>query len=91
MMATMIALLATIESTGAAVVLLPHGAEPPRHSPATDSTSLSSPSGQARAKLGDFELHRRANVRAFGIIVVGGDGGTLFDVHHGRRRRRQHR
>ena len=46
-MATTVAPLATIESTGAAVVLLPHGAKPPRPSPAADSTSLSSPIGQA--------------------------------------------
>ena len=61
-MATMIASLETIESTGAAVVLLPHGAEPPR--PCCRPAVKRRPRTR-RAKAGDFELHRCADVRAF--------------------------
>jgi hypothetical protein len=60
--ATTIASLATIESTGAAVVLLLHGAEPPR--PCRRPAVKRRPRTR-RAKAGDFELHQRADVRAF--------------------------
>ena len=53
-----IALLATIESTGAAVVLLLHRAEPPR--PCCRPAVKRHPR-MRRAKAGDFELHRRAD------------------------------
>jgi len=46
-MATTIASLAKIKLTGAAIVLLPHGAEPPWPLLAVDSTSGLLPSGQA--------------------------------------------
>jgi hypothetical protein len=59
--ATTIASLETIESTGAAVVLLPHGAEPPR--PCRRTAVKRSPRTR-RAKAGDFELHRRVGPRS---------------------------
>ena len=78
-MATAIALLVTIESTGAAVVLLPHGAEPPRPSPAADSTSLSSPSGQALSVNANVPKHvtlNSTNVLTYASLSSVEDGRT---------------
>ena len=61
-MATKIALLATIESTGAAVVLLSHGAKPPWPCLAQWSSAIREPE---HIKAGEFELCQCANVRAF--------------------------
>ena len=91
-----IASLTTIESTGAAVVLLPHGAEQlrPCCRPAVKRRPRT-----PRAKAGDFELHQRADVRAFvlcrgrrddgavGVVVIGGDGGARCGLHRSRQRR----
>jgi hypothetical protein len=65
--ATTIASLATIEFTGAAVVLLPHGAEPPRRCrrPAVKRRPRT-----RRAKAGDFELHRRADAPSSSVEDV---------------------
>jgi hypothetical protein len=79
MMATTIAPLATIESTGAAVVLLPHGAKPPVVVVAYRSSAIRK---RERAEAGAFDRHRRAAVHAFVLGRGWRNNGVV-----GRRRR----
>jgi hypothetical protein len=87
--ATTIASITTIETTGADVVLLPHGAELPQP---CHRLGVKRRPRTRRAKASDFKLHRRNDVRAFVlgrgrrdngaicVVVNGGDGGARCDA-----------